>query len=235
MKKDYSGLIWGIGFIVLGIIFSGNVIGVWDINVFFPGWWTLFLIVPGVISIIRCGFKWSSGILVFIGLLLLLDSFDIIDSNMMWSLTFPLVLLIIGVSIVTSFFRNSKNGNSEKNWQDSGEDIRYDYSQFAEYRAILGGGEHKNNSQDLKGIKAEAIFGGLEIDLSDAKITNDIILDVSALFGGIDIFVPPDAQVEIITGTPILGGFSYRRNRNVEGAPKVRVKYVAIFGGVDIK
>lgn len=235
MKKDYSGLIWGIGFIVLGIIFSGNVIGVWDVDVFFPGWWTLFLIIPGLLSIIRYGLKWSSGILVSIGVLLLLDSFDIVDSDMMWSLAFPLVLLIIGVSIITSFFKNDRNIKGEKSWQGNTEEIKYDYSQFAEYRAIFGGGEYKNNSQDLKGIKAEVIFGGLEIDLSDAKITNDIILEVSAIFGGIDIFVPPDVQVEIITSTPIFGGFSHRRNRNIVDAPKVRVKYVTIFGGVDIK
>lgn len=235
MKKDYSGLIWGICFLVLGIIFSGNVVGIWDVDVFFPGWWTLFLIVPGMLSIIRDGFKWSSGILVFIGLLLLLDSFDIVDSNMMWRLAFPLILLVIGVSIISSFFKGDKSITGEKSWHGSIDDIKHDYSEFAQYRAIFGGGEYINNSQELKGIKAEVIFGGLDIDLRDAKITDGMIIDVSAIFGGVDIFLPPDAQVEIITSTPIFGGFSHRRNRNIEGAPRVRVKYVTIFGGADIK
>lgn len=235
MKKDYSALIWGVGFILLGIIFSGNIIGIWDVDVFFPGWWTLFLIVPGLLSIIRYGFKWSSAILVLIGGLLLLDSFDLVDSSMMWSLAFPLVLVAIGISIISSFFRSDRNGKLENGWNVNSEDIKYDYSQFAEYRAILGGGEYRNNSQDLKGIKAEAILGGLEIDLRDAKFTGDIVIDVTAIFGGVEIFVPPDVQVEVINGTPILGGFSFRRNRNIESASKVKVKYVTIFGGADIK
>lgn len=235
MKKDYSGLIWGVGFIALGIIFSGNAIGIWDVEVFFKGWWTLFLIVPGVLSIIRDGFKWGSGILVFIGVLLLLDSYDLVDSRMMWSLAFPLVLVIIGVSIISSFFKGSKSFEKEENWTMKSGDVKYDYSKFAEYRAILGGGEYHNNSQELNGIKAEVIFGGLEIDLRDAKFTDNVIIDVTAIFGGIDIHVPQDVEIELISGTPILGGFSFRKNRGIEGSPKVKVKYVTIFGGADIK
>ena len=46
MKKDYSALIWGLLFVAVGIIFGGNELDIWDIDIFFPGWWTLFLIIP---------------------------------------------------------------------------------------------------------------------------------------------------------------------------------------------
>ena len=105
MKKDYSSLIWGLIFVVLGIIFGGNALNIWDIDIFFPGWWTLFLIIPGLISMVRYGFNWGSGILVIIGLVLLFDELDIIDDGAIWRLIFPLILVAIGISIIASFFR----------------------------------------------------------------------------------------------------------------------------------
>ena len=53
MKKDYSALIWGLIFVAVGIIFGGNALNIWYIDIFFPGWWTLFLIIPGLISMVR--------------------------------------------------------------------------------------------------------------------------------------------------------------------------------------
>ena len=105
MKKDYSALIWGLVFVVIGIIFGGNALNIWAIDIFFPGWWTLFLIIPGLISMVRYGFNWGSGILVIIGLVLMFDALDIIDDVIVWKLIFPLVLVAVGISIIASFFR----------------------------------------------------------------------------------------------------------------------------------
>ena len=70
MKKDYSALIWGLIFVIVGIIFGGNALNIWHVYVFFPGWWTLFLIIPGLISMDRYVFNWGSGILVIIVLVI---------------------------------------------------------------------------------------------------------------------------------------------------------------------
>ena len=45
MKKVES-ILWGIVFIVLGLIIAGNVLGITNIKIFFNGWWTLFIIIP---------------------------------------------------------------------------------------------------------------------------------------------------------------------------------------------
>ena len=50
--KQAKPIIWGIAIIALGVIFGGNAIGLFNFNVFFDGWWTLFIIVPSVISLI---------------------------------------------------------------------------------------------------------------------------------------------------------------------------------------
>lgn len=235
MKKDYSSLIWGLIFVVLGIIFGGNALNIWDIDIFFPGWWTLFLIIPGLVSMVRYGFNWGSGVLVILGLILLFDALDIISSDIMWKLVFPLILVIIGISILTSFFRSGTKKNIEDEEYTKSKAYKYDSTQYPRYTAILGGGDYKNNTEDLKGVVAEAILGGLEIDLRDAKITEDIVLELTAVLGGIDIYIPDDVRVEIISGVPVLGGFEHKINRNALSGPKVRIKYTAVLGGIEIK
>ena len=232
MKKDYSALIWGLLFVAVGIIFGGNALDIWDIDIFFPGWWTLFLIIPGLISMVRYGFNWGSGILVIIGLVLLFDALDIIDDGVIWKLIFPLVLVAVGISIIASFFRTgTKKGIKSEEYSKS-KSYKYDSTQYPRYTAILGGGDYKNNTEDLKGVVAEAILGGLSIDLRDAKITEDIVLELTAVLGGIDIFIPDNVRVEIISGVPVLGGFEHKINRNAISGPKVRIKYTAVLGGI---
>lgn len=235
MKKDYSSLIWGLIFVVLGIIFGGNALNIWDIDIFFPGWWTLFLIIPGLISMVRYGFNWGSGILVIIGLVLLFDELDIIDDGAIWRLIFPLLLVAIGISIIASFFRRGTKKNTECDEYSKSKSYKYDSTQYPRYTAILGGGNYKNSTEDLKGLVAEAILGGLEIDLRDAKITEDIVLELTAVLGGIDVFIPDNVRVEIISGVPVLGGFEHKINRNATSGPKVRIKYTAVLGGIEIK
>ena len=235
MKKDYSALIWGLIFVAVGIIFAGNALNIWYIDIFFPGWWTLFLIIPGLISMVRYGFNWGSGILVTIGLVLLFDALDIIDDGVIWKLIFPLVLVAVGISIIASFFRTGTKKGIESDEYSKSKSYKYDSTQYPRYTAILGGGDYKNNTEDLKGVVAEAILGGLSIDLRDAKITEDIVLELTAVLGGIDIFIPDNVRVEIISGVPVLGGFEHKINRNAISGPKVRIKYTAVLGGIEIK
>lgn len=235
MRKDYSALIWGLVFIGIGIVFAGNALNVWDVNLFFPGWWTLFLIIPGLVSMLRYGFNLGSGILIIIGLVLLFDCLDIIDDGVLWSLIFPLALVAIGISIIASFFRFENKKGIEGNEYSKSKSYKYDSTQYPRYTAILGGGDYVNNSVDLKGLTAEAILGGLSIDLREAKITEDIVLELTTILGGIDVFLPNDVRVEIISGVPVLGGFEHKVNRNATSGPKVRIKYTVVLGGIEIK
>ena len=52
MKKT-GNILWGLLLVALGIIIGLNTLGIADINIFFRGWWTLFIIIPSFISIIK--------------------------------------------------------------------------------------------------------------------------------------------------------------------------------------
>ena len=44
-----SKKLWGIVFVLFGIVLGLNALGITNINIFFAGWWTMFIIVPSLI------------------------------------------------------------------------------------------------------------------------------------------------------------------------------------------
>ena len=51
--KDLGNKILGLIFIVIGIIVMLNALDVTNIDIFFDGWWTLFIIIPSLVSLIN--------------------------------------------------------------------------------------------------------------------------------------------------------------------------------------
>ena len=49
--KKFGSLLWGLVFIAVGIIVGLNSFKVTNIDLFFNGWWTLFIIVPCFIDL----------------------------------------------------------------------------------------------------------------------------------------------------------------------------------------
>ncbi len=229
MKKAETGL-WGIVLIVIGIIWGLNATGLVRFNIFFPGWWTLFIIIPSFISLLTNERKWGSIVGLLIGICLLLGCWDIVGFDLVWKLFLPVVLVLIGLSMI---FKNSKRGETAQKIQDLGLDI----DNFEEYWATFS--EQKLNFEDkeFSGCKIDSVFGGVEIDLRGAKIKKDAVLRVSAVFGGVTILVDDDVNVEILS-TSIFGGVNNKhRNKKVDDE-KVKTVYVdasCIFGGVDVK
>ena len=246
MERNYSKLLWGLVVLAVGVIFTGNVLHLWYIDIFFPGWWTLFLIIPGVALILRDGFNVGSVLLVVVGLILLVDSWNVFDTRIFWRLILPVGIVAIGISLIVSFFKGentkekvtinySHNDSEENSNHKYNSNSKYDSDQYANYSVVFSSSEFKNISSDLKQVKVEAVFAGVTLDLREATFNNDVIIDISTVFGGIDIYVPENVRVEVISSTPIIGGFSSRKNKDMADMPKVKIKYVAIFGGIDIK
>ena len=107
MKKT-SNIMWGIVLIIVGIIFGLNSLDIADINLFFDGWWTLFIIVPCFIDLFKEKNKTGNIIGLLIGILLLLACRDIISFEIIWKLAFPAILIILGLSIIFKDVINNK-------------------------------------------------------------------------------------------------------------------------------
>ena len=98
--KKFKSIIGGLVLIALGIIVALNVLGVTDIDLFFDGWWTLFIIVPCFIGLFDKGSKTGNFIGLFIGISLLLACRDIVDMGTLLKLALPAALIIIGFSVI---------------------------------------------------------------------------------------------------------------------------------------
>ncbi len=102
--------------------------------------------------------------------------------------------------------------------------------------AVFGGAERKGRWRVGSHLKVVAIFGGAELDLTDAVFESpEVVIEVTTIFGGVDIKVPENVSLHG-GGAGIFGGFSVSEQTVADPyAPVVRVKGMAIFGGVEAK
>ena len=68
--KRISDIMWGLIFIIIGVILGGNALDIFNINLFFDGWWTLFIIVPTFIGLVTDNDKIGNLIGLIIGLIM---------------------------------------------------------------------------------------------------------------------------------------------------------------------
>ena len=224
--KKMSNWLWGIFFILVGVIFAINALGVADINIFFDGWWTLFIIVPCFIGLFNDEDKKGSIIGLLIGVLLLLGCLDVIDFDLIWKLMVPIVLVIIGLSFIFKDAFNSKIKEEIKKLNKSGN---------KEYSATFLGQDLDFSNEEFSGCTLNAVFGGVKCDLREAIIKEDALINASSIFGGITILVPNDVNVKI-KSTAVFGGVSdERKKKTKDGQITIYVEATTVFGGIEIK
>jgi hypothetical protein len=102
---------------------------------------------------------------------------------------------------------------------------------------ILGGGARKGSWVPARHNYGIAMMGGVELDFREARLgagVTDVM--VFAVWGGVEIVVPPHVHVES-NGIGILGGFGQTGHSQVTtdpDAPMIRVKGVSFMGGVEV-
>jgi len=103
--------------------------------------------------------------------------------------------------------------------------------------AIMGGVDRRGAWTVPRRWRVVAMMGGAQLDLREARFPAGVIdLEVKAVFGGVQIIVPPGLAVEV-HGTAIMGGFQNVNRAPAHpdpSAPLLRVHGIAIMGGVDI-
>lgn len=228
MKKS-TAILWGIIFIVLGLVFGLNALGITDIDIFFDGWWTLFIIIPCAIGLVNEKEKTGNLIGVIVGVVLLLACQDVLRFDIIRKLILPVILVAIGLSVIFKNVLGSKTRKEMKIIIDKNKTGKEEYcSTFSSQNLNFDG-------QSFSGTGVSAVFGGIKVDLTGAVITEDVVINASAVFGGVDIIVPLEYNVKVESNS-IFGGVSTKRStKPVDGAPTVYVNATCVFGGVDIK
>lgn len=225
MKRSRR-LLWGLILIVFGVCVLLNRLDVTDFNIFFDGWWTLFIIVPCTVNLFTEKNKFGSLICIAIGVFLLLCAQNVIEYSLFWKFFGPAIIVIIGLKMVFS-------GLFSRKMHKESDDVNKKSKSAKKICAVFSGSDIKSDSEVFEGAELVAIFGGVDCDLRGAVIENDCSIDLFVAFGGIDILVPENVNVKL-NSTCIFGGVSNKASV-YENAPTIYINGVCLFGGVDIK
>ncbi|MDR0692019.1 MAG: cell wall-active antibiotics response protein [Prevotellaceae bacterium] len=109
---------------------------------------------------------------------------------------------------------------------------------YIKHNCVFGGSNEKINSQNFRGGEVNCVFGGAEIDLTNAQLAEGVnTLEVSAIFGGVTLYVPAHWKVTLQQNT-IFGQIEDLRPHATFEVDEKRMLVIialSIFGGGEIK
>lgn len=223
--NNITKIFWGFAFVAIGVIIGTNSFGLTNINIFFDGWWTLFIIIPCLIGLFNAQEDKVHNIIgLAIGIFLLLAAQDVISFYMVAKLIIPMILIGIGLSLI---FNNTIKSNVTKKVKEGRKkDQEVIVATFSEQKVIE---EEKFSNGHL-----EAIFGSVYLDLRKAKLEKESTISASAIFGGIEIILPENVKV-VVKRTAIFGGVQNKVLSSNEATKTIYIESFALFGGIDLK
>lgn len=233
MRNKLSNVLWGLFFIIIGVGIAGNVMNIWDFQLFFDGWWTLLIIVPCFISMIQTGFGTGSTLGFIIGVLLFMN-YQVDFHFNIWQLIIPTILVFIGIRIMFQGAFRKKPNFDQSFIPGNTQGQSYSGTSKSDYNAVFSS-NHIHITDQFYSTSLSAVFGAIVLDLRDAIIKGDVEINASAVFGGIDIFLPNGVNVKT-NNVPVFGGVSNKHSQtNDPSAPTVYLNSTCMFGGIDIK
>lgn len=222
MKQTATRITTGIIILAIGVgalLGALNLIPFWS---WFSNLWPILVIVAGLFVLLgdfRRNYIWGIAI-ILVGVLLQLKAAGVVDFSF-FSLIVPIGLIAAGLTVLL----HVQNRPSIKAGLNDVDDIS----------VIFSGSESKNKSANYQGGRITAIFGGAVLDLRDAKIQKEAVLDVFTVCGGVEIRVPRDWKV-ISKAAPIAGGVENKSEGNEDHkGPVLIVTGTVALGGVEIK
>ncbi len=211
-----------------------------------PSWifsWKTFLIALGLYLGYKENFRlggWIAPIIIGVVLIIRHHYEDMAIANYIW----PIAIIIFGLGIV---FKDKllKKNSSPYNKLSSTEnepvgfdaDTNWSSEDVIESTNIFSGTKKINISKNFRGGEITNVFGGSELNLSKADIKGHAVLEVTCLFGGTKIIVPPDWNIQQ-EAVAIFGGVDDKRPITgiVEAQDKVLIlKGTVIMGGIEIR
>ncbi len=226
--KNKSGIVWGVVLILFGVIFALKSLDIITFNIFFDGWWTLILIIPGVVGLFCEREKLGNIICVSIGVVLLLACQGIFDFKIIAKLIVPAIIAGIGIKMVYGAVRGKEAEKIIDDMKEKGETMH-------EGNGAFSGCDMSFSGEVFRGCELCATFGGVKCYLRGAEIPEDAVIKATAVFGGIDILAPENVNIKV-NSTSIFGGVSNKTARVANPEAKtVYVNALCMFGGVEIK
>jgi predicted membrane protein len=218
------------GFILLLV---GGVLLARQLGVIFPEWlirWETLVIAIGLLVGIKSRFQHFGWLIpVGIGTFFLLDDFYPDMRSFVW----PLVIIGIGLLIIL------RPHHQKKSLVIADEPMPNDEATLKEdvldTVSVLGSTRKIVLSKNFKGGEVVCVFGGAEINLSQADFTGPIKIELVCVFGGAKLIVPANWEIRSETAA-ILGGIDDKRDNAAIANPEktIILDGTVLFGGIEI-
>jgi predicted membrane protein len=220
-----------------------------NIGFLLPHWlftWPMILILVGIYTGFKHNFKNNSWLIVTgIGVFFLIKRF--IPSLHVEPFFWPLIIIAIGVIYILnpekkwgSNWKQIDNEDKSKvsdSWQGFASDEAVDSNNEFKISSIFSGVKRNIITKNFKRGKIITIFGGAEIDMSQADMTSPSYINVDVAFGGVEILVPANWTIQNDIQGVFHGVEDKRYNKAIVIDPsKILVlKGNCAFGGIEVK
>jgi hypothetical protein len=215
---NWGRLFFGILVIAAGVVLLLDNAGRLDAGEVFATWWPAVLILAGVLTLVANPRHWPVALIIAgVGTAFLLSNLGIADIG---DFIIPAALILVGFLVIFGRGLGSRTETGDK------------VNSFN----VFSGSEIASHSKEFQGGSISAIFGGAEVDLTDAVPTPDAQLDIFTAFGGVEVKVPDGWQVEV-KGLPLFGGIENATAKEAvaANAPRLSISATVLFGGLEIK
>lgn len=212
MKERIYHIILAIFLFIVGILIIGNTFSIWNIDVFFKGWWTLFIILPALETLLFQNSKSASFYALLLGVELLLYNQGIINFNVLWKTLLAFFIVLVAISLFISLFKKDQF-------------VKARVRSVPLYIGIFGETDEKVIDDSFEGCTCISVFGSVLLDLRDSNLKNDIYIKSKSVFGGVDIFLPEGVNV-ITSGLSILGGTENKIKKSLNKGKKKILMYI---------
>lgn len=223
-------VVLGLLVIAIGVLFLLDNLGIIEFRQALS-FWPVLLIVLGIVKLSDTrspNGNLAGFLLVGVGATMMLSRVGLFDFS--WRMLWPSVLIVVGGSVVYKALAGRRAH------EPHGDQLKADGNgdDFIDATAILGSFERRLTTPNFSGGELTAMMGGCSIDLRGCSMQGEVVVNVFAVMGGINLKVPPDWTV-ILHGTPIMGGFEEKTVRPPDGSKRLIVRGYAVMGGVEVR
>ncbi|WP_317898739.1 LiaF transmembrane domain-containing protein [Aurantibacillus circumpalustris] len=248
-KSHRRGKIMG-GLLIVAI---GSLFLARELGVEIPFWvftWKMLLIGLGLILAVKHKFLHPGWILlVAVGGAFLVT--DIYPEMQIKPILWPSLLILLGLMII--FKPRRKNfGRYRRHWRNKlGHREFHNYCQnfmnqeepnkddYIESTVVMAGVKKNIVTKNFKGGEVINVFGGSELNMSQADFEGTVKLEITQVFGGTKLIVPSNWEIRSEQTVTVFGNVEDKRalqaNSGSEPEKVLIITGTTVFGGIDIK
>ena len=224
-------------FIIVGLLFLGRNFGIIDSYLFhILVSWQMLLVVVGIVNLIKRHF-FGGVITIAIGVYFLLPEISGIEGE--WGGRFwPVLFILVGIMILFKSDRHRFNSHWDEKRGEYAKEVYNSEDGFVVSDNTFGSVQQIVLDPVFRGARIRNAFGGTVLDLRRSKLDAPrTFIDIDCSFGGVEIYLPSDwnLQTQIDTFIGECDDKRYNSSVEIDKEHALIVRGKVSFGGIEFK